>query len=182
MVKRHRCKKVTPKGLICGLPLNHTDACISAERYARQKQQVLIYRINNPKQLIWTRAKRNAKMRNIEFNIEVADIPDIPVTCPVFPWIVIEYTVGQTGRGARASDTVPSLDRTDNTRGYVVGNLRIISYRANRFKSEMSPEETFYLAADAERYFGTFFAQAIEDVVDDIPLDVLLQNYLENNS
>jgi hypothetical protein len=105
------------------------------------------------------RTRGAAKARGIEFNLTEADIPDMPTHCPVFPWIEIEYSVG-AGRWSPNNPMrvgAPSLDRIDNSRGYVPGNVRIISLRANTLKNDATPEELFALADDAEKYYGTFF-------------------------
>ena len=97
-------------------------------------------------------------MRGVEFSLTLADVPEIPTHCPVFPWIELRYTVGERGAGkSKNYFDAPSLDRINNTRGYVPGNIRIISDRANVLKSDATPEELFALAADAERYYGSFF-------------------------
>ena len=44
----------------------------------------------------------------------------------------------------------PSLDRIDNTKGYVPGNLQVISYRANQLKSDGTLEEFRKLVAHLE--------------------------------
>src|ERR1700731_137557 len=92
------------------------------------------------------RAKGNAKIRGIEFNITEKDLPPIPTHCPVFPWIELVYKVG-VGR----CDGSLSLDRVDSSKGYVSGNLRFISDKANRMKSDMSDKELIALGRDADK-------------------------------
>jgi hypothetical protein len=75
-----------------------------------------------------------------------ADIPNIPEFCPVFPWIRLEFRVG-----AERQDNSPSLDRIDNTKGYVKGNVRIVSWRANRLKGNATDEELAALGLDATK-------------------------------
>lgn len=43
--------------------------------------------------------------------------------------------------GSRQAHTNPSLDRIDNSKGYIKGNVIWISYRANRIKSDSTLEE-----------------------------------------
>lgn len=51
----------------------------------------------------------------------------------------------------------PSLDRTDNRKGYVRGNVRVISFRANQIKNDASADE---LRALAEYVHATMFEEA----------------------
>jgi hypothetical protein len=103
------------------------------------------FRVLNPTSAIVNRARGNAKVRGIDFNLTAADIPAIPKFCPVFPWIKLLY---QVGKGHNPGS--PSLDRTDNRLGYVKGNVRIISDRANRLKFNATDEELIALGKDAE--------------------------------
>jgi len=54
----------------------------------------------------------------------------------------------------RGSDEGPSLDKIDPARGYVEGNVRIISGRANRVKSDASLDEMRRLLDYMERADG----------------------------
>ena len=81
------------------------------------------------------RAKTRSKNRNHEFNLEFSDII-VPEYCPILN-IKLEYNSGRAG-GEKNS---PSLDRKDNTKGYVKGNVIVISQLANCMKSSSSPEE-----------------------------------------
>lgn len=78
-----------------------------------------------------SRCSRN----DVEFNLTVEDIV-IPKKCPVLG-IELKKTIGN---GAR-TDNTPSIDRVDNDRGYVKDNIIIVSWRANRLKSDATPEE-----------------------------------------
>ena len=77
-----------------------------------------------------------AKREQIPINIdpEYMKSLDFPKTCPVLG-IPIHY-----GSDIR-SDNSPSIDKFYPELGYVKGNVQIISWRANRFKSDGSPEE-----------------------------------------
>lgn len=85
--------------------------------------------------------KRRAKLKGILFNLIVDDLPNIPENCPVLG-IPIKQNLN------KRTDHSPSIDRINNSLGYVKGNVRIISYRANRFKSDMCKEECELLMKD----------------------------------
>ncbi len=87
-------------------------------------------------------ARYRARKFGFEFTLTRADIV-IPELCPV---LGVKLTVG-----IRNSPTSPSLDRIDNTRGYVPGNVWVISARANRLKADASLAELRSLVAAIER-------------------------------
>lgn len=78
--------------------------------------------------IVQLRAK--AKKYGIDFNIDASDIP-LPKKCPIFG---IPLVVGREG-GRNSS---PSVDRIDNSKGYVKGNVVVISTKANAMKREAS--------------------------------------------
>lgn len=86
-------------------------------------------------------AKVRARHRGIEFTITAADVT-IPEHCP---YLGIRLQFGEKGRPRFCS---PSLDRIDPSKGYVPGNVRVISYMANAMKSNASAEQlvTFAIA------------------------------------
>lgn len=77
--------------------------------------------------------RARAARRGIEFSITVADIP-VPEFCPV---LGIPIFVGERTR----SNNSPSVDRFKNSLGYIPGNVRVISNRANLLKSDATPDE-----------------------------------------
>ena len=78
---------------------------------------------------MWWRAKKRAEKNGVEFNILREDI-SIPELCPVFGFSF------EVGNGKGPTDKSPSLDRIDNSKGYVKGNIQVISFKANRMKSD----------------------------------------------
>jgi hypothetical protein len=85
---------------------------------------------------ILVEAKSRAKKRGIPFEITSADV----VWNDVCPVLKIPITI-QRNKGRGGDDNSPSLDRIDNGKGYVPGNVRIISNRANKLKNTMTKEE-----------------------------------------
>jgi hypothetical protein len=99
-------------------------------------------RASNPKRCFLNHAKSSSKVRGITFDLTIKDIPDIPEVCPVFGFPLV-INVG----GGKQSFNSPSLDRIDSTKGYVPGNLQIISWRANQLKRDGTLEEFEMLVA-----------------------------------
>lgn len=93
---------------------------------------------STPAQQMLSQAKIRAKRDGREFNIDKTDVV-IPTHCPV---LGIEL---HHGKGA-VCDHSPTLDRRDNRLGYVKGNVFVISKRANKLKSDATPEEIAAIA------------------------------------
>ena len=96
-------------------------------------------------------ARNRAKRKGIEFNIDEADIT-IPEICPLLE-IPIEY-------GTKSNyDRSPSLDRIDNTKGYIKGNVWVISQKANAMKNSATFEELKIFSTNILRYSPSYTKQ-----------------------
>jgi hypothetical protein len=91
-------------------------------------------------------ARRRATVRGLPFHLSRSDIV-IPKYCPVLG-IPLARSSGQRG----PSDNSPTLDRLDNDRGYIPGNIVIMSYRANRAKSDLTSYDLFRVARWMRRH------------------------------
>jgi hypothetical protein len=85
------------------------------------------------KRRIFRNKVHSAKATKWEWNIDFGDI-EFPDVCPVLG-IELDYTA------TRVKDNSVSFDRIDPSKGYVKGNVAIISFRANRLKSDGNKEE-----------------------------------------
>ena len=85
-----------------------------------------------------TQAKKRALEKGLDFSITLNDLSPLPEICPVFG-IKLNYKGNQGRRGF--IDDSPSIDRIDSSKGYVKGNVQIISWRANRIKSDATIDE-----------------------------------------
>lgn len=88
-------------------------------------------------------AKARAKRLGLPFTIKPSDIKQ-PKRCPIFG-MVLNY--GGMGRGYGAKPDAASLDRIYPEKGYVPGNVVVISWKANRAKSMLTPSELSKMAA-----------------------------------
>lgn len=86
-------------------------------------------RHSQPDMALVARAKDRARARNLPFNISAGDV----VVPPICPALGIPLVTGQ-----KRSAMSPSLDRIQPRLGYVPGNVRVLSDRANRMKGNLA--------------------------------------------
>lgn len=89
-------------------------------------------------------AKYRAKVKGLEFDLQPDDIA-IPETCPVFGTPLSKV-------GGRRTANSPSLDRKDNTKGYTLDNVWVISNRANLLKKDTTLDELRLLLGNLVKY------------------------------
>ena len=99
-------------------------------------------RAKNPKHWLFVRALSSAKQRGLDWALVEIDIY-WPEYCPVLG-LKLDYS----GAGDR-EDSMPSFDRWDTTKGYIPGNVFVISWRANRIKWDCTSAELMAVAAYA---------------------------------
>lgn len=80
-------------------------------------------------------ARRRAKDKGLPFNLIKEDIK-IPDVCPVLG-IPLKVNVG----GKRQDANSPTIDRIDNTKGYTLDNIIVVSHRANTIKGDATLAE-----------------------------------------
>ena len=86
------------------------------------------------RRILLQHARVTSKVSNLNFKLTIEDIPEIPDTCPILGIDLFRsYLV--------PSDNSPSLDLIDPSKGYVPGNVAIISWRANKLRSNATKEE-----------------------------------------
>lgn len=78
-------------------------------------------------------ARQRAKIKGIPFDLTLDDL--IPLMLPCCPVLGIPLMLHAGGRRGPRDDSA-SLDRIHPEKGYVRGNVMIISGRANRIKSD----------------------------------------------
>ena len=93
------------------------------------------WRANNPARRLIQGAAERARNKSLKFDLTQEDI-SIPEFCPVFGMKLIANSGGK-----RTADCSPSIDRIDPSKGYVKGNVCVISHRANTIKNDGTIEE-----------------------------------------
>lgn len=99
-----------------------------------------------PSYKMWYSAKTRARVRGLDFDISIADIV-VPDKCPV---LGVSFVLCPPRRGI-ADPCAPFVDRIDPCRGYVRGNIRVVSHRANTLKSNGTLEEFRAVVRDIEK-------------------------------
>jgi hypothetical protein len=79
--------------------------------------------------------KSVCEKQGIPYDVTVDDLAPYPLTCPVLGIPINWMATGSSGNDS------PSIDRMVPSLGYVRGNVRIISNRANRMKGDASVED-----------------------------------------
>lgn len=102
-----------------------------------------IWRHDNPAKCLHLNIKSRAKRTGVEFNVDWQDI-DIPIICPVLGIPIIMGT--HEGMKTGPTTNSPSVDRIDNTKGYIKGNIQVISHKANTMKNSATPEQLLRFA------------------------------------
>ena len=113
----------------------------SKKNYSTEKRRISY--INNIVSELYSHAKQRAKSKNLEFNITKDDIV-IPKLCPVFNVIL----------DVNNKLTSPTLDRIDNSLGYIKGNIKVISAKANRLKNNGTIEEFIKIITYMQTHSG----------------------------
>jgi len=110
----------------------------SKEYYKKHRNRILehkkvenkIFRKANPEKYMVQAAKKRAKDKGWAFDLTHEDVV-IPKLCP-YLGIELKYLGGEAA---------PSLDRIDPMKGYVKGNVQVISMKANTMKNNATQDE-----------------------------------------
>lgn len=100
----------------------------------------------DPESYILHQTSENARARGLEFNLDRSDII-IPEQCPLLECLIF-FDPENPGHW-----NTPSLDRIDNLKGYVKGNVWVISKKANTMKNNVSITELKLFAKNIMEIF-----------------------------
>lgn len=116
-------------------------------------EKVKKWAMSNPYRTLFNAKKSHALRAGVEFDLELADI-QWNEYCPVLG-VKLSYDRRTTSKSGVKQNS-PSFDRIDPTKGYIKGNVIIVSARANMIKNNATPEELQRVAA--------FYTQLIPQV------------------
>jgi len=109
-----------------------------SQKYRDRKAEYRKVRFNTTNELqLLIAAKSRAKKYNLPFNIDLSDIV-IPEYCPI---LEIKIERKEYGKGGSFVPSSPSLDKIIPSKGYVKGNVMVISMKANIMKCNASITE-----------------------------------------
>ncbi len=106
---------------------NKDEICARARVHGKAKHA------KDPRYKMLASAKLRAKAAGRECTVTLDDIV-VPEFCPL---LGVKITTGTR----QVKTNSPTLDRKDSTKGYVPDNIWVISWRANRIKSDSTLEE-----------------------------------------
>jgi hypothetical protein len=115
---------------------NWCKACLKSlwqkpENLLRRKERRLVNYANT----LYVETKSRARLSNIEFNLDKEDIT-IPDVCPVLGIPLIVSLHGRT-------NNTPTVDKIIPSKGYVKGNVKVVSWLVNNIKSDCIDPEVF---------------------------------------
>lgn len=111
----------------------------------RAKKSAKRLKIERPEWHIFYRLRVRSKRSGVPFDLDIEDIV-IPELCPL---LNIPLKIYENG----SSFDTPSVDRIDSNKGYVKGNVWIISYLANRMKQNATREQLKVFAKNVLIHF-----------------------------
>lgn len=115
----------------------------------RTRDRFMKSRITNRESLMLSRCKYRASQKDIPFDLTIEDIV-IPKVCPVLGIEIRQLNVDDKPQKGYHPNA-PSLDRIIPELGYVKGNVRVISARANLLKNDATISELELVLEDLKR-------------------------------
>jgi hypothetical protein len=112
----------------------------NAEWYANSgKAKRKVSKTDAPWYYLWKSRRAAAKQEGIEFTITVEYVETIWTdVCPI---LGVPFQIQTKSDPNYNRNLSPSIDRIDPSKGYVEGNVAVISFRANRLKNDGTLEE-----------------------------------------
>ena len=94
-------------------------------------------------------AKSRSRVKNLEFNITLEYLESIYPDDRLCPLLNIPLDWNTTPK----HPSTPSIDRIDNSKGYIKGNVQWVSWRANQLMRDATPDELLMLAQNYKKIY-----------------------------
>lgn len=109
---------------------------VGLKQILKKKRKVITrrYHQRHPDRRLLLEARKRAKRYGMRLNITIEDCA-IPKICPVLGLPLRRGASGKVWAGS------PTLDRIDSRKGYVKGNVIVVSKKANTIKSDATIAE-----------------------------------------
>ena len=116
----------------------YTEKQLDSFSFPEVMEEYIRLRLNQTYSVIKSKCDKNS----VPFDFIVDDLAPFPLQCPVLHIDIDYFKKGQGG-----SNYSPSIERLVPSKGYVTGNVRIISQKANRLKQDASIDEQVQVLA-----------------------------------
>lgn len=122
----------------CKSCLKEADKKYYSKNASKIKSRVRRYAEYNPIPIMINSARARAKKQGVPFSITADDI-SIPNNCPIF-------NIPLKKQKSELKINSPSLDRLVPEKGYVKGNIIVVSNKANMIKNAFSADDIMKVA------------------------------------
>ena len=97
----------------------------------------------------WHVAKKRSSIRNLEFNITLEYLESI------YPddSLCLLLNIPLDWDSPNKHPSTPSLDRIDNSKGYIKGNVQWVSWRANQLMRDATPDELLMVSQNYKKIY-----------------------------
>lgn len=146
------------RNLILNLPTNHIK-----REYISEYDRIRGYIIRN--------VKFSAKRRKIDFDLKFEDL-ELPTHCPILN-IELKYIKENCGNYFNHA----TLDRIDNSKGYIKGNVIILSRLANVMKNEADFNQLELFALNIQTLINSYKNQGALGSITDIFPSIKLRKF-----
>jgi len=146
------CKKVLPItefGISRGRYDGRKYCCKSCESTLKKD-----FHKKNPEISAFTNLRKRSKRKNIPMEVTVEDIKKAFPNDMICPVLGIKMEVGLKNKNVNS----PSIDKIIPEKGYVPGNIIVVSMKANLIKSFATPDEIIKV--------GKFYQKLLEEIKD----------------
>lgn len=156
--KRSEWKKNNPDKVAKQSVIYNSKPEVKLRKAEWQRTHLRINNLSEQQYILkmWRSAKYRAAAKNIPFNITVEDII-IPEYCPILN-IKLDRSIGKS----KNDSCTPSLDRIIPEKGYVKGNVQVISMLANTMKNHATKEQLLTFSQNIESYLNLYKEEIVQ--------------------